>query len=291
MFISNLLKRYKKQEFILLFFFVFLIVSTLNPYRLEYFVKFLILPVSIVAVVFPNLLKEWKIWLLTSIFLVLNLYFNYLHTSNHLFITTYFSWIVTLILISKDDLHDSLRISSKYLLVLVMGMGTIHKITSPEFYSGSFMSFEFLLGLRYFFPIILLWPNFNSYIEANRSVYTEIFNKNFDEEIIYNVVSPGAEFFIFLKMLSFFTIFYEAILTFSLLIYPRYRRLTHILLISFIWFTYIYTNENSFFSMLCILGYVISYKDQKRFRTLYILTIILMLSMDVIGFRPGFLQY
>ena len=291
MFISNLLKRYKKQEFIFLLFFVFLIVSTLNPYRLEYFVKFLILPISIVVVVFPILLKEWKIWLLTSIFLVLNQYFNYLHTSNHLFIATYFSWIVTLILISKDDFHDSLRISSKYLLALVMGMGTIHKITSQEFYSGNFMSFEFLLGLRSFFPIILLWPNFNIYIEENRSIFTEIFNKNFDEEMIHNIVSPGEEFFIFLKMLSFLTIFYEAIVTLFLLIYPRYRRLTHILLISFIWFTYIYTNENSFFSMLCILGYVISYKDQKRFRTLYILTIILMLSMDVISFRPGFLKY
>jgi len=291
MFISNLLKRYKKQEFIFLLFFVFLIVSTLNPYRLEYFVKFLILPISIVVLVFPILLKEWIIWLLISIFLVLNLYFNYLHTSNHLFIATYFSWIVTLIIISKDDFNDALRISSKYLLVLVMGMATIHKITSQEFYSGSFMSFEFLLGLRYFFPIILLWPNFNSYIDVNRSIFTEISNENFDEEIIHNVVSPGEEFFIFTKILSFITIFYEAIVTLFLLIYPRYRRLTHILLISFIWFTYIYTNENSFFSMLCILGYVISYEDQKNFRTLYILTIILMLSMDVISFRPGFLKY
>jgi len=291
MFISNFLKRYKKQNFILLLFFVFLIVSTLNPYRLEYFVKFLILPISILVVVFPVLLKEWKIWLLTSIFLVLNLFFNYLHTSNHLFIATYFSWIVTLILISKHDFQDSLRISSKYLLALVMGMAVVHKITSPEFYSGSFMSFEFLLGLRYFFPIILLWPNFNSYIEENRSIYTEIFNKNFDEEINYNLVSPGEEFFIFSKVLSFLTIFYEAIVMLFLLVYPKYRRLTHILLISFIWFTYLYTNENSFFSMLCILGYVISYEDQKKIRTLYILTIILMLSMDVIGFRSGFLRY
>ena len=291
MFVSNFLKRYKKQEFIFLLFFVFLIVSVLNPYRLEYFVKFLILPISIVILVFPNLLKEWIIWLLTSIFLALNLYFNYLHTSNHLFIATYFSWIVTLILISKDDFEEALRISSKYLLVLVMGMALIHKITSPEFYSGNFISYEYLLGLRSFFPIMLLWPNFNIYIEENRSIFAEIVSKNFDDENVYTVVYPGEEFFIFTKILSYLTIFYEAIVTIFLLIYPRYRRLTHILLISFIWFTYIYTNENSFFSMLCILGYVISYEDQKKFRALYILTIILMLSMDVISFRPGFLEY
>jgi len=291
MFISNLINRYKKQEFILLLFFVFLIVSTLNPYRLEYFVKFLILPISIVVLVFPILLKEWIVWLLTSIFLVFNLYFNYLHTSNHLFIATYFSWIVTLILISKDDFHDALRISSKYLLVLVVGMATIHKITSQEFYSGSFMSFELLLGLRSFFPIILLWPNFSNYIVENQLILSEIFNNNFDAESIYYFISPGEDFFIFTKRLSYITIFYEAIVAIFLLIYPRYRRLTHILLISFIWFTYIYTNENSFFSMLCILGYAISYNDQKRFRTLYVLTILLMLSMDVISFRPGFLKY
>ncbi len=291
MFISNLLERYKKQEYILLLFYVFLIVSTLNPYRLEYFVKFLILPISIVVIVFPFLVKEWIVWLLTSVFLALNLYFNYLHTSNHLFIATYFSWIVTLILISKDNFQDALRVSSKYLLVLVMGMAVIHKITSQEFYSGSFMSFEFLFGLRFFFPIILIWPNFNNYIEGNRSIFGEIVNKNFDEENIYNVFSPGEEFFIFAKILSYITIFYEVIVTLFLLIYPRYRRLTHILLISFIWFTYIYTNENSFFSMLCILGYVISYNDQKRFRALYVLTIILMLSMDVFSFRPGILKY
>lgn len=291
MFFSNLLKRYKTQELILLLFFIFLIVSTLNPYRLEYFVKFLILPISIVVLVFPTLLKEWIVWLLTSVFLVLNLYFNYLHTSNHLFIATCFSWIVTLILISKDDFHDAIRISSKYLLVLVLGMATIHKITSQEFYSGSFMSFEFLLGLRSFFPIIILWPNFSSYILENRSIFSGILNNNFDEEHIYNVVSPGEEFFIFAKILSFITIFYEAVVVLFLLIYPRYRRLTHILLISFIWFTYIYTNENAFFSMLCILGYAICYNDQKRFRTLYVITIILMLSMDVLSFRPGFLGY
>ncbi len=291
MFFSNLLNRYYKQEFILLLFFVFLIVSTLNPYRLEYFVKFLILPVAIAVLVFPGLLKNWIIWLLTSVFLALNLFFNYLHTSNHLFIATYFSWIVTLILISKDDFQVALRITSKYLLVVVMGMATIHKITSQEFYSGSFMSYEFLLGLRNFFPIILIWPNFTVYIGENQSIFAEIFTKNFDGENIYNVVSPGEEFFIFAKILTFLTIFYEAIVTLFLLIYPRYRRLTHILLISFIWFTYIYTNENSFFSMLCILGYVISYDDQKRFRTLYVLTIILMLSMDVLSFRPGFMGY
>ena len=221
----------------------------------------------------------------------MNLFFNYLHTSNHLFIATYFSWIVTLILISKDDFQVALRITSKYLLVVVMGMATIHKITSQEFYSGSFMSYEFLLGLRNFFPIILIWPNFTVYIGENQSIFAEIFTKNFDGENIYNVVSPGEEFFIFAKILTLLTIFYEAIVTLFLLIYPRYRRLTHILLISFIWFTYIYTNENSFFSMLCILGYVISYDDQKRFRTLYVLTIILMLSMDVLSFRPGFMGY
>ncbi len=291
MLISNLLKRYKNQEFIFFLFFVFLIVSTLNPYRLEYFVKLIILPVSIAVVIFPFLLKEWKIWLIISISLVLNLYFNYLHTSNHLFVATYFSWIVTLILISKDNLHDSLRISSKYLLALVLGMATIHKFTSQDFYSGSFMSYEFLLGLRRFFPIVFLWPNFNSYIEENRSIVTEILNKYFDEDISQNIVSPGEEFFVFTKIFSFLTIFYEAIITLFLIIYPRYKRLTHILLISFVWFTYIYTNENSFFSMLCILGYSISYEDQRKFRIIYILTIILMLSMDVVGFRPGFLEY
>lgn len=291
MFFSNLLKRYKTQEFILLLFFIFLIVSTLNPYRLEYFVKFLLLPVSIAALIIPGLLKNRVIWLLTSVCLSLNLYFNFLHTSNHLFIATYFSWIVTLILISKDDFQDALRVTSKYLLVVVMGMALIHKITSQEFYNGSFMSFELLLGLRVFFPIILIWPNFNGYIGENQSVLTEIFTQRFDEENIYNVVSPGEEFFIFAKILTFLTIFYETIVTLFLLIYPIYKRLTHILLITFIWFTYIYTNENSFFSMLCILGYVISYDDQKKFRTLYVLTIILMLSMDVLSFRPGFLGY
>ena len=291
MFFSKFLKRYKNQDFILLLFFVFLIVSTLNPYRLEHFVKFLIFPVSLAVIIFPFLMRKWAAWLLISVFLTLNLYFNYLHTSNHLFIATYFSWIVTLVLISKDDFTEALRSSSKYLLVLVMGMAVIHKITSPEFYSGSFMSYEFLFGLRYFSPIILLWPNFDNYISQNQSGLGEIFNTNFDGENSVSIVYPDEEFFVFTKILSYFTIFYEAVVVLFLVIYPRYKRLTHILLLSFIWFTYIYTNENSFFSMLCILGYLISYSGQKRFRTAYIITIILMLSMDVLSFRPGFLQY
>ena len=291
MFFSKLFKRYHDQNFILLLFFVFLIVSTLNPYRLEYFVKFLILPVSIAVIAFPFLMKKWAAWLLISVFLTLNLYFNYLHTSNHLFIATYFSWIVTLVLISKDDFCEALRSSSKYLLILVMGMAVIHKITSPEFYSGSFMSYEFLFGLRYFFPIIMLWPNFDNYISQNQSGLGEIFNKNFSGESSVSFVYPDEEFFVFTKGLSFITIFYEAVVVLFLVIYPRYKRLAHILLLSFIWFTYIYTNENSFFSMLCILGYLISYSGQKKFRTAYIITIILMLSMDVLSFRPGFLQY
>ena len=291
MYFSKLLKKYQDQNFILLLFFVFLIVSTLNPYRLEHFVKFLILPVSIAVVVFPFLIKKWAAWLLISVFLTLNLYFNYLHTSNHLFIATYFSWIVTLVLISKDDFSEALRSSSKYLLILVMGMAVIHKITSPEFYSGSFMSYEFLFGLRYFFPIIILWPNFNNYISANQSGLGEIFNRNFNGESADNFVYPDEEFFVFTKILSLFTIFYEAVVVLFLVIYPRYKRLAHILLLSFIWFTYIYTNENSFFSMHCILGFLISYREQKRFRTAYVITIILMLSMDVLSFRPGFLQY
>lgn len=291
MFFSNLLYRYKNQEFILFLFFVFLIVSVLNPYRLEPFVKFLILPLSIAVLAFPYLLRKWAVWLLTSVFLSLNLYFNYLHTSNHLFIATYFSWIVTLVLVSKDDLSEALRSSSKYLLILVMGMAVIHKITSPEFYSGSFMSYEFLFGLRYFFPIIVIWPNFNSYILQNQSNLVEIFSNNFAGETANNFVYPGEDFFIFTKILSLFTIFYEVVVVLFLVIYPRYKKISHLLLISFIWFTYLYTNENSFFSMLCILGYLLSYNDQKRFRAGYIITILLMLSMDVLDFRPGFLLY
>ena len=283
--------KYKINEKILLLFFIFLFISCLNPYRLEYFTKFILIPISILTILLPNLLNDFRLWLVVSITLTLNLIFNYFFTSNHLFIATYFSWCITLILISKDDLFGSLRLCSKYILVLVLGMATIHKITSISFTDGSFLAYEFLLGLRYFLPIILVWPNFNIFISQNRVNVTDLVDSYSIEEITSEIAFPGGEFFVFTRIFSYITILFEAALFLVFLTYPKYKSVTHILLISFVWFTYVYTNENSFFSMLCILGYMLSFDDQKKFRLLYVLTIFIMLGMDLINFRPSFLIY
>lgn len=280
---------YKKEDIPLFLFLFFLFVSTFNPYRLEEIVKYLILPSALLGLAIPYLIRSWKYWFLLSLLLLFNLVFNFFNTSNHLFIATYFAWTVALILISKEDFFITLRSCSRYILILVMGMATLHKITSPEFTSGSFMTYEFLLGIRKFFLLEIIWADLGKIFSVNRTNVTDMISEGSAQISGADLLSPGDEFFIFTKVFSYFTIFFEAALFLSFVFYARLNRVTHILLILFIWFTYLYTNENSFFSMLCILGYLLSYKENKKIRIMYTATVIIMLIMDLAKFRPGIL--
>lgn len=283
--------RYLNQNIVFLLFLLLLMVSTINPVKLDYYTKITILPICLFAIIFTTYLKNWKLWLFISLSLTSNLFLNYLLTANHLFLATYLSWTITLILLTGDDFYGNLRVCSRWLLIIVTGMASLHKITSPVFIDGSFISFQLLIGARKISALNLYWPELGSLIQSNKAILFGIFDNASLISSSQKIVYPDNFFFMFAKIFSWIILGYEVLLFLLLLLYPRLKKTTHILIIIFVFFTYLYTNENIFFSLLCILGFLLTEKSDKKFRLIYIFLIIALLFMYTFNFRASFIKY
>lgn len=159
--------------------------------------------------------------------LVAGIWYKWYDAPNHMFLFFYLSLLV-LFVEKKEDIRSNFR----WLVVIIMGFATLHKITNPNFISGDFLAYRLLSG-DFFQPLYMsgLFPNIEEVLDQNyQSIYEFTQNESFlSEQITLKNVEPnlmaGLPFFVYaiigmeFLVATLFAFFYKKMAFIVLLIF------------------------------------------------------------------------
>jgi hypothetical protein len=169
------------------------------------------------------------------------------------------------------------------LLIVVFGFATFYKIKSVFFRSGRLLSDYILSGdsLPTVFNFIY-GEKFETAI-SNYKQNSEILACQFpiDGQTI-ELIIPDPSYIIIVQIITLGIIIIELLIFLSFII-PNYFYSRHLplIIILFVWSTFLMRNEYAFFSLLCILTYYARPKMIKPYKLAMVLTIAFFLAFEI----------
>ncbi len=246
-------------------------------------VRVLVLLTSILALIFPVLIKRSMYWLSIAIIFSTNLIPNYANAANHYYLTLYTLLFISL-LAYRNEIGSGLKINiSRVLLVITFGFATFHKILSGYFLSGRLLADYALKGSSFFNTFSFIYGDkWEQTVQAYRDSSAELASNTHLGAMNFPIDIPGDSFIQICQILALSVILIELIIFLSLLINKSFNsRFLPYLLLSFLWGTMLIRNEYSFFSLVCIL-FLFSKPDLKPIlKLLFILSIGIFLAFDM----------
>ena len=131
--------------------------------------------------------------------LVAGIWYKWYDAPNHMFLFLY----LTMLLLFVKNLND-LRDNFRWVVVIIMGFATLHKIINPNFVSGDFLAYRVLSG-DFFQPVYMsgLFPTIKDVLDQNfQDIYTFTQSKSFlTDQVTLKNVEPnlmlGLKFFVY----------------------------------------------------------------------------------------------
>lgn len=232
--------------------------------------------------------RSMRMWMvgLASVLLTINLAVNFYAAANHGFVIAYIGFALFLGL-ALDDETEGARITARtaaWFLTALMGLALIQKLASPFYMSGNLIGYYVMNGQIYENLMHLVYPDWSQIVFEYRQT-TKEFNQISPSEslIIATVVPAGAATIIML--LTYASLIMQAGMELALLLRARLGIYVHYILLAFVFAIYSTRNENTFLSMNCILGYMMTTEETKSVRILYVIWVIFLLTMSLVGQR------
>ena len=229
-----------------------------------------------------QLISNPRFWYILGTVLVLNQIERYFHAANHYWLSIYITFAIGIYhhTQNRDDISFNVF---RYLFIVVFGFATFYKIKSSFFRTGRLLSdyalrdhtlpstFRFLYG-----------ENMDAAVKSYK-LNSELLACKFpiDGQSI-DLTLPDPSFIILLQTFTIAVIIIE-LLIFITLIIPKYFYSKHfpIIIIAFVWSTFIMRNEYGFFSLLCVLTYFSRADMIKEYKLTMVVTIALFLSFEI----------
>jgi len=131
--------------------------------------------------------------------LVAGIAYKWYDAPNHMFLFLYLTLLLFFVK-NENDLRDNFR----WMVVIIMGFATLHKIINPNFVSGDFLAYRLLSG-DFFQPVYMsgLFPKIKDVLDQNyQDIYTFTQGESFlTDQITLKNVQPnlmvGLKFFVF----------------------------------------------------------------------------------------------
>lgn len=222
-------------------------------------------------------------WTLTLFLATLDVIPHYFLAANHSFVVFYSVLIILISHFYPLERTKIVKFNSLFLLILIMLLGGIQKLLSPDFMSGDFLSYMTLKG-ELFKPLQI----------AN--VLPDVFSENSSQIITHKSTVPDANELIYLKtpfsgfekFIYYFSIF-VMILEFLIIptLFLKVNKLKHLILLSFLISLILTRFETGFVALLTILIIGQLPVAEKNFKILYLL--VFMGCLALIMVRLGFL--
>ncbi|RDY57556.1 hypothetical protein DX873_18655 [Flagellimonas nanhaiensis] len=209
-----------------------------------------------------NLIRGIEIFYLGSIFL--GIYFNWHSSPNHLFLF----FILTILFVFEKN-NEMIKKNLLWVLILIMGFATIHKLLNPHFVNGEFVGFMLSKG-SFFRPLWHsgLFPETKSLLSQNLNNLNDFVlrDPSLNETVTFQI---GSLPFHILKMqFTYFILVAEFLLTFFLMAFPQ-KKITYLFILIFIASIGIVVSEVEFASTLLFIGLMLCPSDFSVLKKVY----------------------
>lgn len=267
---------------------LYLIAVCATHSRIENELKLLLCIFGFSGIVFRNLLQQSSYWFFIFFLLAVNLYFNFMHSANHFYLLTYTSLALAVQSYLDFKKAESKLNLSRSLLIITFFLAGFHKLYSANFLSGRLLATYFLKGGSFTGVVNMLFPGFSSdAISDYRSTFQELKNTVLihDYSLSLNYFNP--DFILFCKTLSIIIIIFEIIVFLFFAIKKlHYSKWSGLMVLLFVWGTFLFRNEFGFFSIICILFLLSRPKLAGTYKILLSLSVFLFLGMEIAGIHP-----
>ena len=235
-------------------FLVYLIVLCPTHGRIIPLIKFELVTLCIAGIIVHSLPRRWEFWGVVSTLLVINLRYNFRHSANHYFLTLYPCTILAVVAFRRQ--HGELPAFNmvRVLLTITFGFAALHKLLSIHFMSGRLLASYFLRGKTFRQPLDWLYPNY----QETAANYQASLDKLGGDPTLMSVGVPidiPEPSFIGLCVALTASIGVLELVMFGLMLSRRafYSSWFPFAMLAFVWGTFLFRNELTFFALLCIL--------------------------------------
>jgi hypothetical protein len=236
-------------------FLVFLLIFCPTHGRIVDLIKVEVVALAAVGVLVPWLVRRWEYWGLFTALFAVNLVYSFEHSANHYFLTLY-TCMALAVTTYVQGRGETPRINlPRALLIITFGFATLHKFLSEYFTSGRLLASYFLKGRTLQRPLELVYEGFPETIQAYRAQLDYISGHASVAATSVPITVPTPHFDTLCTWLAL-SIGIAELIVFGMLAWNKtfYSKWFPYVLVSFVWGTYLFRNELTFFSLLCILG-------------------------------------
>ncbi len=261
---------------------VYLVVLVATHDGISNVVRFGVAFLSLFAIVVPPVTRWPAYWLAVTLLLAADLLYSYAHAANHYYLTIYALAILALETYRRsrgDELAFNLP---RALLIVVFGLAILQKAISPYFLSGRLMADYVLTGGTLYWPLAWIYEGLDGATRAFEHQFDLISS---DPALVGSqlpIELPMAGFSLLVRGAAVSILLFEVGLFLALAWHRAFKhRLMPLLMLLFLWGTFLVRPEFSFFALLGILFMCARPDLNLRWTALFVVSIVLFLALEV----------
>lgn len=226
---------------------------------------------------------HWFFWFTAAIFGSLALYLNWDTADNHKYLFVYWMWIMTIVFALRNSDHRNLfiRFNARYFLILIFLGAAFQKFMSESYMSGEMFELITALDSRFQAFAVLLGIEVET-LDTIKKQFAFVINPAVelsDQQIILpfdNYIVSVA------KWITWYDIYVQVLIGILFLIGRRITDLWgHIVLLFFIFTTYIPAPVFGFGWTLSIMGIALSWQRFSRLTLVYLVSFFVILIYQI----------
>lgn len=263
-------------------FLVFLLVLCPTHGRIMDLIKVEVVVLAAFGILTPWLVRRWEYWALFSALFAVDLRHSFEHAANHYFLTLYTCLALTVMTYLQGRGQVPRINLPRGLLIITFGFAGLHKVISEYFMSGRLLASYFLRGKTFRQPLEWMYPDFSSVVSSYRAQLDVIAEQAATTTTSVPITVPSPDFKELCIALAL-SIGIGELLVFGMLAIHRtfYSKVAPFVLVGFIWGTFLFRNELTFFSILCILGLMSMTQAGRTARLLLAVSASTMLALSL----------
>ena len=262
---------------------LYILVLCFTHHEVHQYVKVILVLVCIAGILIKEISNHFLFWGLVFGMMIFNLFFRYTISSNHYFLAV-FTVIAVFIQTLKTEQGQALRINPyRSLIIITMGLATLQKLLSSYFLSGKLIATYILGGGSFYHLIGYFDPKHIERVDTYYDTLKLVKEQPFSEDIAsWAIPVPGEHFMMACLIITMLIVASELVLFLLTLVTKLYyKHWFPWILVAFVWVTFTFRQEYSFFALLLIL-FLLSNKDVGKVSDLIIKSsIVFLLILDL----------
>jgi len=239
--------------------------------ELPLLIRFTILLLMLYQLLVRPIRLFWFIWLIVFVLLAIPVLWLRFDLANHHYVLTYLALAFFVSSAGTSTaIPENIAANARWMLVLILGFATLHRLLSPTFPDGSYIGF--MLSKGGFFSYITDWFSpARQAIEQNQALLNRLSEHSLTPHEAVVLQPPVPYFGWVTKGIVWMMLVVEVWLGLAVLLAPG-QTFTHLSLLAFVGILSVMRQELEFISILTLVGYAVS-DDEKNLSKVYLLLI------------------